>query len=191
MHGKIGKGAIEIGIAFDIRHAVSHCQVRTHCAAGVSATIETLEIEFCEVDAASVETAVCDGLGATPTPLVRRGRTQQLRGLLRHPLREPHKRLETALIDRLPLPVAERTAEFLAHGPGLRFVKKSGMPSLSLSDSLTGPLRSSDINTANICKARIAWSATSTMGVYPVCEAMGLPVNLKRKSWESGSSGIT
>src|SRR6516164_10724330 len=100
--GKLTRGPKEIGIAFELYRAVSQCQVRLQCAAGVSAKIESMQIEFRDVDATSIEATVRDGLGdATVTPpFVRLGRMKQLKGFMRHPFSNTRKRVEAAVIER-------------------------------------------------------------------------------------------
>src|SRR5271170_3278720 len=78
----------EIGIAFDLPLAVTQCQVRLQCAAGVSARIECLVIEFRDLATPAIEAAVGDGLGdqAVAAPFVRGSLIRQVKRLLHHPL---------------------------------------------------------------------------------------------------------
>ncbi len=89
-------GSREIGINFRLPAQVSQCQVRLHCAAGVSATIESLEIEFRDVDAAAIEATVRDGIGdgTVSPPLVRLSRIRQLKHFIGHPIAEARLRVK-------------------------------------------------------------------------------------------------
>ena len=89
-------GSREIGINFRLPAQVSQCQVRLHCAAGVSATIESLEIEFRDVDAAAIEATVRDGIGdgTVSPPLVRLSRIRQLKLFIGHPIAEARLRVK-------------------------------------------------------------------------------------------------
>ena len=181
---RLSKGAKHIGIGFDLHQPVSQCQVRLHCAAGVSATIESLEIEFREVDATLVETAVRDGLGAIPPPLVRFGRSKQLKAIVKHPVKEMRKRFETALIERLTLPAAERAVELLAQDTSFRFVKQSGMPSNLYQIRVPNPavfgFDDGDYMQSANCLARDFYHRNFAA----FCQSMGLPTYLNRKFWE-------
>jgi hypothetical protein len=129
--GKLTNGSKQIGIEFELYQGVSQCQVRLHCAAGVSATIESLEIEFRDVDTSSVEATVRDGLGdpAVFPPLVGLGRirnlsrVKQMKEFIRHPLAYTRRRFETALIERLVPMTAWRTAEILDQGADYQIIK--------------------------------------------------------------------
>src|SRR5258705_7709801 len=129
--GKLSGGSNEIGIEFDLHQAASLCQLRMHCIASVSATIESLEIEFRDVDAASVKAIVRDGLGDDTIfpPLVRLDRLRQLRGFMRRPFAETRRRFEVALVDRLAFRAAGQIAEILAQDPTFRFTKQPATPS--------------------------------------------------------------
>jgi hypothetical protein len=182
--GKLTKGAKEIGIAFDLHQAVLWCQVRMHCAAGVSATIEGLEIEFREVETGLVQTVVRDGLGAIPPPLVRLGRGKQMKAYVRHPFREIRTRFETALIERLALRAAERTAELFAQDPTFRFMKQAGMPSNPYQICFPNPavvgFQDGDYMQSANCLARDFYHRNFAV----FCQSMGLPTYLNRKFWE-------
>jgi hypothetical protein len=183
---KLTRGAKEIGIGFDLHQAARQCQVRMHCAAGVSATIESLEIEFREVAAASIETAVCDGLsdGAIRPPLVRLGPVKRLKEFMKHPVAETRKRFEAALVDRLVLRAAERTAELLAQDVIFRFVKQSGAPSnpyqICLPDPAVVGFQDGDYMRSANCLARDFYHRDFAA----FCCSMALPAYLNRKFWE-------
>jgi hypothetical protein len=102
--GKLIRGVKEIGIAFDLPLAVTQCQVRLQCAAGVSARIECLVIEFRDLATPAIEAAVGDGLGdrAVAAPFVRGSLIRQVKRLLHHPLAETRWRVKATLARKLP-----------------------------------------------------------------------------------------
>jgi hypothetical protein len=184
----LAKGAKEIGIAFDLQQAARQCQVRLHCLADVSATIESLEIEFREVATASINTAVRDGLGdgAISPPLVRLRRVKQLKEFMRHPFAVMQKQVEMVLVDRLVPLAAERTAELLAQDATFRFVKQSGMVSnpyhICLPDPAVVGFQDGDYMQSANCLARDFYHREFAA----FCHSMALPVYLNRKFWEFG-----
>ena len=184
--GKLTDGFNEIGIEFELHQAVLLCQVRLHCTASVSVTIESLEIEFRDVDAASVKAIVRDGLGdsAILPPLVRLSRFNRLRGFVRHPFAETRKRLETALIDRLAFRAAGQIMEILAQDPTFRFSKQSGNPSKPYQIRLPEPavvgFQDGDYMASANCLARDFYHRDFAA----FCDLAALPVQLHRKLWE-------
>ena len=97
-------GSHEIGINFRLAAETSQCQVRLQCAAGVSATIESLEIEFRDVDSASIETTVRDGIGdrTVSPPFVRLSRIRRLKRFIDHPIADARLRVEKIRTGELP-----------------------------------------------------------------------------------------
>ena len=186
--GKLTKGAKEIGIAFELHRAVSQCQVRLQCAASVSAIIESMQIEFRDVDATSIEATVRDGLGdATVTPpFVRLGRMKQLKGFMRHPFSNTRKRVEAAVIERLAFLAAGRMAEILAEDVTFRFTKQSGTPSnpyqIWLPDPAVIGFQDGDYMRSANCLARDFYHRDFAT----FCRSIGVKAYLHRKLWEFG-----
>jgi hypothetical protein len=185
---ELAAGSKEIGIAFDLDRALLQCQVRLHCAANLSATIESMEIEFRNVEADSIEAAVRDGLGdgAISPPLVKLSRVKKLKGFVRHPLAKTRKRFEAAMIDRLALMAADRTAEMLAHDPTFRFIKQSDMPSnpyqIWLPDPAIFGFQDGDYMRSANCLARDFYHRDFAA----FCRSIGVSAHLHRKLWEFG-----
>jgi hypothetical protein len=115
--GKLNRGAKEIGIAFDLPHAATQCQVRLQCAVGVSARIECLEIEFRDLATPAIEAAVSDGLGdrAVAPPFVRVSRIRQVKRFVHHPLAEARWRVKAILARELSELVKAILASELPH----------------------------------------------------------------------------
>jgi len=184
---KSAKGTNETGILFHLNQTTPSCQVRLHCLADVSATIEGLEIEFRHVDPASIENTVQDGLadGASlRPPLVRLSRARRIKRFLQHPFANTLHRLETGLIDRLASIAAERTTQIRSRDPRYRFIKNSGetsgpyqvwLPAPAVLGGRDGPYMQS----AN-CQARDFYHRDFAA----LCHAIGVPVGLHRKLWE-------
>jgi hypothetical protein len=186
--GKLTKGTKEIGIAFELHRAVSQCQVRLQCAAGVSAKIESMQIEFRDVDAAAIEATVRDGLGdATVTPpFVQLGRIKKLEEFIRHPFSYTRKRVEAAVVERLAFLTAGRITEILADDVTFRFTKQSGMPSnpyqIWLPDPTVIGFQDGDYMQSANCLARDFYHRDFAA----FCQSIGLKAHLHRKLWEFG-----
>lgn len=192
--GKLTNDSKQIGIDFELYQAVSQCQVRLHCAAGVSATIESLEIEFRDVDTSSVEATVRDGLGdhAVFPPLVgldrirKLSRVKQMKEFIRHPLADTRKRFETALIDRLVPLAAGRTAEILARDASYQIIKHSGVPGnpyqIWLPDPAVVGFQDGDYMLSANCLARDFYHRDFA----EFCQSIAVPASLHRKLWEFG-----
>jgi hypothetical protein len=185
---KLTNSSDEIGIAFDLHQPVPLCQVRLHCAAGVSATIESLEIEFRDVDPASIEATVCDGLGdgAVFPPLVRLSRTNRLKRFMSRPFARTRERFEAALIDRVAFLAASRTEEMLAQDPTFRIIKQSGLPSKPYQIWFPDPgvvgFDHGDYMQSTNCLARDFYHPQ----FCAFCQSIGVPASLHRKLWEFG-----
>jgi hypothetical protein len=183
---KLAPRSHEIGIAFQLDRAASQCQVRLHCNTNVTAIIEQLEIRFREVAASSIEAILRDGIGEgeISPPLVRLGRTQQLKGFLKHPLAETRTRLRAAKVDRLAPPIAERTLELIARESAFRFTKQSGVASQAyqvwLPDPVVFGLQDGDYMTSANCIARDFYHREFAR----FCERIALAPALHRKLWE-------
>jgi len=184
--GKLSGGSNESGVEFDLHQAASLCQVRMHCIASVSATIESLEIEFRDVDAASVKAIVRDGLGDDTIfpPLVRLDRLRQLRGFMRRPFAETRRRFEVALVDRLAFRAAGQIAEILAQDPTFRFTKQPATPSkpyqIRLPELAVVGFQDGDYMKSANCLARDFYHHKFA----EFCDLFGMPAQLHRKLWE-------
>jgi len=183
---KLTGGPKAIGIAFELHRAVSQCQVRLQCAAGVTAKIESMQIEFRDVDPASIEATVRDGLGdaSLAPPFVRVGRFKKLEEFIRHPLSSTRKRVESAVVERLAFLAAGRITEILADDATFRFTKQSGIPSnpyqIWLPDpAIIGCQAGDYMQTAN-CLARDFYHRD----FVGFCQSIGLKAHLHRKLWE-------
>jgi hypothetical protein len=176
----------EVGILFELNRAMSQCQVRLHCREHVSATIDCLEIEFRDVNAASLDSTLRDGIGdgAASPPLVQLNRFRQFKGFIRHPLAETRKRLQAAMIERLAPLVAERTAEILALEPNLRFIKQSGAASEPYQVRLPNPsvfgFQDGDYMSSANCLTRDFYHHDFAA----FCQSIALSARLHRKLWE-------
>jgi hypothetical protein len=208
--GTLVEGSKEIGIAFDLYRPISQCQVRLHCTAGVSATIESLEIKSRDVAAASIETMEQRGFenGAGFAPLARLRLIENLKAIIRRPFSQARSRFEAALIerlasvaanrtaeilaqqptegliDRLTFLAAERATEMLAQHPTIRYIKQSGVPSEPYQIWLPNPavvgFQDGDYMQSANCLARDFYHRDFAK----FCQAIAVPANLHRKLWE-------
>jgi hypothetical protein len=181
---KHAKTSREIGIDFYLFQNASLCQVRLHCAAGVSATILGLDIEFQNVDTEVISSTVSDGIvdgTVVAPPFVRRSLIRRAKAFIRGPLAVTRNRPEAALIGGLPSLAAERVAEVLAQRPVLSFFKQSGVPSTQiwLPDPAVGLHDGPYMQTAN-CVARDFYHRDFAT----LCHSIGRTVALHRKLWE-------
>jgi hypothetical protein len=209
---KLDDGSKEIGIAFDLYRPISQCQVRLHCTAGVSATIESLEIKSRDVATALIQTTERNGLddGTEFSRVTRLRLIQNFKAIIRRPFSEARMRFEAALIerlaylaagrtaeilarqptegltDRLTFLAAERATEMLAQRPTIRYIKQSGVPSepyqIWLPDPVVVGFQDGDYMRSANCLARDFYHREFA----EFCKSLAVPAGLHRKLWEFG-----
>jgi hypothetical protein len=182
--GKLPQGSRELGIAFDLPRATSQCQVRLECAAGVSAIIECLKIEFRDVGTKGIEAAVSDGLGdeAVAPPFVRLSRITRLKRFGNHPLAETGRRVQAIRARKL----SERVEAILA---GELPERVEAIVDRVLATKQSQLYRPNDIVAGSATGEYMAASNALTRDfLHPefqeFCRIFNTPIALHRKLWE-------
>lgn len=182
--GKLTEGTNEIGIAFDLPMATPWCQVRLQCAAGVSARIECLEIEFRHLGTAAIEATISDGLenGAVAPPFVRLSPIAQLKRFINHPLAETRWRVKAILGRKLP----KRVEAILA---GELSDRVEAIVDRVLATKHARLYRPNDIVAGSATGEYMAASnALARDFLHPefqkFCRIINAPISLHRKLWE-------